>query len=178
MSTANEELGLHVPIGSKRNVLQWIIGLCAAVIGVSLAVPLTRYVISPAFTRRSQSWVDIGKVEDLKIGEPKELERVMTVKDGWMETKDIKSVWAVKQPDGQVTVFSPICPHLGCGYRWDQVDHKFKCPCHGSVFSLTGQVLSGPAPRPLDVLPEKVENGRISVIYRQFRAGLPTRVVI
>ncbi len=59
-----------------------------------------------------------------------------------------KGVWAVKQADGQVTVFSPICPHLGCGYRWDQQDRLFKCPCHGSIYDIEGTVKAGPAPRP------------------------------
>jgi menaquinol-cytochrome c reductase iron-sulfur subunit len=93
-----------------------------------------------------------------------------------METKAHKAVWAVKQADGQVTVFSPLCTHLGCGYRWDDPDRKFKCPCHGSIYDATGKVLGGPAPRHLDVLPSKVENGKLFVIYKEFKAGLPNSV--
>ena len=95
-----------------------------------------------------------------------------------METKAIKSVWAVKEPTGEIKVFSPLCPHLGCGYRWDNDKGKFACPCHGSVYSITGQVLAGPAPRPLDDLPEKIENGRLLVIYKEFKSGLPKKVEI
>jgi menaquinol-cytochrome c reductase iron-sulfur subunit len=73
-------------------------------------------------------------------------------------------------------VFSPLCPHLGCGYRWEGTERKFKCPCHGSVYAITGEVLAGPAPRPLDTLPTKVENGRLLVIYEEFKAGLPAKV--
>ena len=32
-----------------------------------------------------------------------------------------------------VTAFLPICPHLGCGYRWDDGDHHFRCPCRSSL---------------------------------------------
>ena len=32
-------------------------------------------------------------------------------------------------------VFSPICPHLGCKYAWNDAQNKFLCPCHGSVYS-------------------------------------------
>ena len=81
-------------------------------------------------------------------------------------------VWAVKQSDETAVVFSPICPHLGCGYRWDGGDKTFKCPCHGSVYDMTGKVLAGPAPRTLDVLPSKVEQGRLWVTYKQFKSGL------
>ncbi len=96
----------------------------------------------------------------------------MPVRDGWKETKMTKVVWTVKGSNEDVTVYSPICPHLGCGYRWSEGENKFKCPCHGSVFSIKGEVLAGPAPRPLDVLPSKIENGRLLVKYKQFKSGL------
>ncbi|WP_455389410.1 QcrA and Rieske domain-containing protein, partial [Petrachloros mirabilis] len=46
------------------------------------------------------------------------------------------------------------------------------CPCHGSVYDVDGKVLAGPAPRSLDVLPSKVEQGKLFVIYKQFKSGL------
>jgi menaquinol-cytochrome c reductase iron-sulfur subunit len=93
-----------------------------------------------------------------------------------MESKAHKAVWAVKQSDGDVTVFSPMCTHLGCGYRWDAGEKKFLCPCHGSVYNVKGEVLAGPAPRPLDALPAKVESGRLFVKYKEFRSGLAKKV--
>ena len=39
--------------------------------------------------------------------------------------------------------FDLVCPHLGCGLRWDAADKQFKCPCHGSVFDITGKVVGG-----------------------------------
>lgn len=168
----------RMPADTRRTFFNWLIGAAAAVIGIGLAVPLTGYVISPALKRREQSWVPVGGEDELKVLEPKPLEYVTTVRDGWMETKVQRSVWAVKQPDGSITVFSPICTHLGCAYRWDESDRKFKCPCHLSVFAITGEVLGGPAPRPLDRLPVKVENGRLLVIYKEFRPGLQKSVEI
>ena len=170
--------GFYTPVGPRRRFFEWVTRGIAAVIGLGLAIPLTGYVLSPARKRRSQPWVDVGSVDELVPGEPKQLEHVMTVQDGYMESKAIKSVWAVKQADTQVSVFSPICPHLGCGYRWDDTERKFKCPCHGSVYSVTGQVLAGPAPRPLDTLPDKVENGRLLVMYKEFKSGISRRVEI
>src|SRR3989338_3249918 len=71
-----------------------------------------------------------------------------------------------------VTVYSPICTHLGCGFRWDGDEKKFKCPCHGSMFDTEGKVVGGPAPRPLDRLPVKIENGRLMVQYQEFKSGV------
>jgi len=110
-------------------------------------------------------------VQDLPIGDPKQLEHVTTIQDGYLESRSQKAIWAVKQPDGQVKVFSPMCTHLGCGYHWDGDEKRFKCPCHGSMFDIEGHVLAGPAPRPLDLLPSKVENGRLLVVFKEFKSG-------
>jgi menaquinol-cytochrome c reductase iron-sulfur subunit len=132
--------------------------------------------ISPAFTRRVRPWVDVSAADDLPVGRPVQLEHVTTIHDGWLETKSQKAVWAVKRSNEEITVFSPICTHLGCGYRWDDGQNKFLCPCHGSAFSIDGQVVGGPAPRPLDRLPAKIENGRLLVMYKEFKSGMSTSV--
>jgi menaquinol-cytochrome c reductase iron-sulfur subunit len=170
--------GLSSPIGTRRTFFRWATTLAAGIVGMGLAIPLIGYVTLPAFKRREQPWVEVGKTEDLPVGLPKQLDYMQTIQDGWLAGKTHKAVWAVKQADGQVTVFSPLCTHLGCGYRWDDPDRKFKCPCHGSVYDATGKVLGGPAPRHLDVLPSKVENGRLFVIYKEFKAGLREAVEI
>jgi menaquinol-cytochrome c reductase iron-sulfur subunit len=165
--------GFSTPIGTRRTLFRWVTAAAMGLIGAGLAIPLLGYVISPALKRRASSWVDVGSADDLKVGAPTQLDYVATVRDGWLETKVQKAVWAVKKPDGSVTVYSPICTHLGCGYRWDDTDHRFECPCHGSRFDADGQVVGGPAPRPLDILPAKVESGRLLVMYKEFKAGLP-----
>jgi menaquinol-cytochrome c reductase iron-sulfur subunit len=162
----------------RRKFFRRMMGFCASVISAGLAIPLLGYVLSPVFKRREQPWVEVGWLDELSIGEPKQLDYLQTIQDGWMTTKAHKAVWAIKQADGHLTVFSPLCPHLGCGYRWDGQDREFKCPCHGSVYSPNGQVLGGPAPRPLDELPTKVEEGHVYVIYKEFKAGLSQRVEV
>jgi nitrite reductase/ring-hydroxylating ferredoxin subunit len=65
--------------------------------------------------------------------------------------------------DGSFLALSRTCTHLGCAVPWDAETHKFVCPCHGSTFSLTGEVLTSPAPRPLDTYPVRLENGIVKV---------------
>ena len=59
---------------------------------------------------------------------------------------------------------STTCTHLGCTPNWLESDKKFKCPCHGSGFKITGVNFEGPAPRPLERYAiKKLEDGQILV---------------
>ena len=162
--------------GTRRRFFQMVIKASAGLIGLSLAVPFIGYLIAPALKRRTQQWVDVASTLEFPTGVPKQLDYVATVQDGYLETKTQKAVWAVKQADGAVTVFSPMCTHLGCGYHWDGAGQQFKCPCHGSVFDISGRVVAGPAPRPLDVLPSKVDNGRLLVVFKEFKSGVGRQI--
>ncbi len=60
-----------------------------------------------------------------------------------------QNAWIVKQ-DGKLFALSTTCTHLGCTPNWQEANKKFKCPCHGSGFHITGVNFEGPAPRPLE----------------------------
>lgn len=67
----------------------------------------------------------------------------------------------LSQPQkGTVKAFSAICTHQGCKVGAD--GDRFACPCHGSVFdAASGEVVSGPAPRPLESIPVRIEGDRV-----------------
>ena len=50
---------------------------------------------------------------------------------------------------GGIYALSAVCTHLGCITRFVSDENVIACPCHGSRFDLEGNVLHGPAPRPL-----------------------------
>lgn len=58
-------------------------------------------------------------------------------------------VWIVRDQEG-IFALQAICTHLGCTPNWLDAESKFKCPCHGSGFYITGINFEGPAPRPLE----------------------------
>ncbi|RMD92564.1 MAG: hypothetical protein D6814_16685 [Calditrichaeota bacterium] len=67
-------------------------------------------------------------------------------------------------PDGQLEVFSAKCTHLGCRVHFLPDNHFFECPCHGSRYDAEGQVIRGPARRPLRRLPFRwLKNGKIEI---------------
>jgi cytochrome b6-f complex iron-sulfur subunit len=53
--------------------------------------------------------------------------------------------------DGAFLALHRECTHLGCTVPWVAGEDRFVCPCHASSFDITGDVLSPPAPRPLDI---------------------------
>ena len=65
--------------------------------------------------------------------------------------------------DGGFLALSRKCTHLGCTVPWVEKEMKFACPCHGSAFDITGEVISSPAPRPLDIYPVSIENNIVKV---------------
>ena len=44
-----------------------------------------------------------------------------------------------------LTPGSPRCPHLGCKLKWNEQEHSWDCPCHGSRFTTDGQLLDNPS---------------------------------
>jgi nucleotide-binding universal stress UspA family protein/nitrite reductase/ring-hydroxylating ferredoxin subunit len=50
---------------------------------------------------------------------------------------------------GELHVMSAKCTHMGCTVAWNGGTKLFECPCHGSKFAPTGEVVNGPAARPL-----------------------------
>ena len=76
-----------------------------------------------------------GKPEDYPLG----------VSEKW---KKSQRVWIIRRPDG-FYCFWARCTHLGCTPNWFDAEARFKCPCHGSNFNRDGDVIAGPAPKPL-----------------------------
>jgi cytochrome b6-f complex iron-sulfur subunit len=73
--------------------------------------------------------------------------------------KETNGAWLVRVPSDPTSdrpgiegiyALSTTCTHLGCIPNWLAADSKFKCPCHGSGFRMSGINFEGPAPRPLE----------------------------
>jgi glycine/D-amino acid oxidase-like deaminating enzyme/nitrite reductase/ring-hydroxylating ferredoxin subunit len=66
-----------------------------------------------------------------------------------------KRAGAYKDQDGKVYIVDTTCTHLGCEIEWNSGDRTWDCPCHGSRFSITGDVIEGPAESPLKKIVEE-----------------------
>ena len=66
---------------------------------------------------------------------------------------DGQKVGAFKDVTGKIYLVKPVCTHLGCDVVFNDAECSWDCPCHGSRYTFTGEVIEGPAYEPL----EKIE---------------------
>jgi glycine/D-amino acid oxidase-like deaminating enzyme/nitrite reductase/ring-hydroxylating ferredoxin subunit len=88
-----------------------------------------------------RDWMAVGEdtpLDDVKRGEGK------VIKLGG------KKVAAYRDENNRLSVCSAVCTHLKCIVDWNTAEKTWDCPCHGSRFHPTGEVISGPAEEPLE----------------------------
>lgn len=98
-----------------------------------------------------------------KVGPPQEIQPHTVVYNPQYR------VFIFRDQSGFFYAVSSTCTHLGCTSNWksdgipEHAEGVITCPCHGSVFSKTGEVIRGPAPRPLDRFRMRLADGQLVV---------------
>ncbi|WP_214740736.1 FAD-dependent oxidoreductase [Exiguobacterium sp. s48] len=69
--------------------------------------------------------------------------------EGGIVQVDGKTRGVYRDLDNQCHVVNLTCTHLGCTVKWNNAERSWDCPCHGSRFDAKGDVLEGPATKPL-----------------------------
>ena len=159
----------------RRSFLKWLIGALTAMIGLITGIPFLRVLINSAPLQKL-SYAEVGDISSLSIGQPQDMNFQVRVTDAYLQQEVTRSVWVIKHSPAEMTVFSPICTHLGCHFKWNPQTRHFECPCHGSVWTIEGKVIGGPAPRPIDTLSHKIENGKLYVELERFKVGVSEKV--
>ena len=119
-------------------------------IGVVLAVPVLRYLLSPWRKDQSyNSWVSLGAIDAFPIGETRLAYYKNPASHPWDGETDNVACYVRRQGTAQFNVFAVNCAHLGCPVRWFPQSQLFMCPCHGGVYYADGSRASGPPERGL-----------------------------
>ncbi len=161
---------------SRRSFLKIMIAILSSLGAIIISIPLIGSFIGPSLQLKKRHFANATEVKDLPDDEPKDVFYSALKEDAYIRELTTRNVWAIKHSLTDVTVFSPICPHLGCRYNWHPKKQQFICPCHGSVFAKDGRVLGGPAPRPLDTLPTRIKDGDLYVEWERFKVGIAKKV--
>jgi menaquinol-cytochrome c reductase iron-sulfur subunit len=151
---------------SRRRVLMKLGILFNSAVGVILAVPIVRYVLSPVLRERKpgyESWLSLGMLDQFPEGQTRLAtyrNPIANASDG--ETANIPC-WVRNVGGGTYQVFAINCAHLGCPVRWFPQSGLFMCPCHGGVYYQDGSRASGPPERGLFEYHYKVDQGKLLI---------------
>jgi menaquinol-cytochrome c reductase iron-sulfur subunit len=176
-ATVDTDMG-NENLSKRRGFLKIVSTSLGSMVAAVLAFPLIDSVVAVSLRKKQGHFAQLAQLVDLPSGSPVERTFADRTTDAFIEETLLRKVWVVKHSPSKLDVFSPICPHLGCSYNWHPERNQFVCPCHGSVFSLSGEVVGGPAPRPLDTLPIRIDGGAIYVEWEQFKVGIPQKVAV
>ena len=148
---------------SRRGFYLAVINGLGALITAALALPAAAYLLVKPKTAAKSNFINVADLTQLQTGVPKEVVFQRKRLDGWRVVDQKNTAWVVKTDDKNVVAYTPQCTHLGCAYHYDEAQKNFLCPCHTSVFSIDGKVVSGPAPRPLDRYAVRIEGTKLLV---------------
>ncbi len=173
----------------RRGFMQTMVVGVQAVIGLLLAIPGVKFLLSPMRSRRAGGRNDFVRVAPLSaIAKMQGVVplRVTITRDRWdafthSPPAPIGTVWLIRDDaDGDgpgVRCLQTICPHLGCGIDFAAQRETFHCHCHASDFDVNGRRLMGPSPRDMDELecrvgaPDASGVRWVEVRYQEFRTG-------
>ena len=151
---------------SRRQMFMKIATLFNGVVGVLLAIPIVRYILSPVTRANAsgyESWISLGSIEQFPSGET----RLATYRNPVAQASDGETAeipcWVRHVDDSKFQVFAINCAHLGCPVRWFPQSGLFMCPCHGGAYYSDGSRASGPPERGLFEYPFKILDGKLQI---------------
>lgn len=122
----------------RRSLLDTVLGLGFVSTALAVIYPIWRFVSPPATAEPVTDSVVAGKVAEFRPN------------TGAIVKFGTKPALLVRTSDGQFKAFTAICTHLDCTVQYRADTSQIWCACHNGLFDLSGQVVSGPPPRPLE----------------------------
>jgi len=149
---------------SRRWLLLKVGALFNAVVGVAVAVPVVKYLLSPVKPDEAyKSWVSLGSIDAFPVGETRLAKFTNPVSLAWDGETDRVACWVRRISYKEFQVFAINCAHLGCPVRWFPQSQLFMCPCHGGAYYSDGSRASGPPERGLFTYDTKIVDGKLQI---------------
>lgn len=137
----------------RRRFLKWGVGSVGAIIGLSYIGLVGDFLNPPA--ANAEPLQEVGQTAEFEEGTPK----FVTYKGSTTE----EGVYVVNLGSEGWLALDFHCTHLQCGVNYVEAAKQFMCPCHGGVYDLKGQVLSGPPPKNLPRRMIKIQGDSVMV---------------
>jgi Rieske Fe-S protein len=166
----------EVTSAERRSFLGILAAGIGAVITAVLGITIGRFTVAPAFSGSGEAvWTEVGPLDEIEEGKPVRYSVVVSQNAGWGRFNFQRPIWVLRK-GAEITVYSAVCPHLGCTVNTSKDD--FICACHNSKWDLSGKLLGGPSPRGLDTLEHRVEGDVLQVKYQDFKQGVSTKEAV
>jgi cytochrome b6-f complex iron-sulfur subunit len=124
--------------GGRRTAILWLTRGFLSLWAVGAASLGIGFLKAPSREKRpGEGLVDAGTLSSLAVGGSR------FIRHG------SRPLFVVRVSETEVVALSAICTHLHCVLKWDDGGGRLLCPCHSGSFDRTGNVLAGPATRPL-----------------------------
>jgi cytochrome b6-f complex iron-sulfur subunit len=134
---------------NRREFLQKTLAFLGLTTLASFLYPFFKYFSPPAEEAVAKRLVLVKK--EIPVGDAKEIVLNNT------------PCVVINRPDKWLVVLSRVCTHLGCLVDYQKDKKRLLCPCHAGIYDLSGNVTSGPPPKPLQQFPIKVEGNSIII---------------
>jgi len=123
---------------TRKEFLNYIIGISGAALAGSVLFPMLKYIYPP-----EGSDIDISEAVAAKVGE-------LLPNSAKIFRFGNKPAILINTPGGALKAFNAVCTHLNCTVQYSQETSHIWCACHNGRFDLSGKVISGPPPKPLE----------------------------
>jgi cytochrome b6-f complex iron-sulfur subunit len=134
---------------NRRDFLKVVWGISLVGLFGQAGIALTRFLKPRAEAGTFGSKVTAGQAGEFEIGTVNHIQK--------------GRFYLVRLEDSGFIALWQRCTHLGCTVPWREDEGQFHCPCHSSIFDRTGEVISGPAPRPMDLFPMEIQDDEVVV---------------
>jgi cytochrome b6-f complex iron-sulfur subunit len=138
---------------SRRRFLTLGVGAAGTAIALSYIGTAGKFLEPPA--ANAETLKEVGKLSDFEVGVPKLITYPGSTGD--------EGIYVLNMGKDGWLALDNHCTHLQCAVNYVDSAKKFMCPCHGGLFDLKGNVVSGPPPKPLDRRVIKVQGGSVRV---------------
>ncbi len=139
------------PESSRRKLLNYLLGTSVGATVMAIFYPVVKFLIPPKVVEATQNSVVAGN--------PKEI----ALNSGQIFKFGNQPGILIRTSAGEWKAFSATCTHLDCIVQYQPDQKIIWCACHNGQYSLTGQNIGGPPPRPLEEFTVNVQGDDIIV---------------
>jgi Rieske Fe-S protein len=125
-------------LAPRRTFLDTLLGAGFVSTAIAALYPVTRFLVPPRGGEPPTSSVVAAKLAEIKNN------------SGKVFQFGTKPAILVRTADGEFKAFTAVCTHLECTVQYKADTSQLWCACHNGMYDLSGNVVSGPPPRPLE----------------------------